>query len=386
LAALIHYGTGYRYEKSHAPAWRALAMDEKADMYGRLCAAQFLLDDDDDARKFIEKEVRAQNLRHRYNAAEALRWYVGRDPAKAWGVRLMISLLEDRSLDGSGIESSPSDYKGFDRDDIMFTPINTYCWDLGFMKEHAAVDALISVLERKPNIDGAAFALGEIGDRKAIPVLMKILKDNSGYEHREVTSLGQLKCKEALPILIARLPTAGHGQLEQQILEALADIGDKSAVPAIKSYLQTCDSRVARRVLARLDSTDPVADLLGQLEKETYEPARSDIISDLVRYKDPRVVEPFTKLARHSDSAFMRREAIFGLRAVATRQSLLELAALLDVKFPKNLKIEWGWKYPPDELEPFFRELITDCLKDYSKQDFGTNSRKWISWINENVK
>ena len=40
-------------------------------------------------------------------------------------------------------------------------------------------------------------------------------------------------------------------------------------------------------------------------------------------------------IAHTSDSAFMRREAIFALRDIGNRQSLLVLASLLDVNFPR---------------------------------------------------
>ena len=122
--------------------------------------AYFLLDKHAEAREVVKSQLASQDLRHRYNAAEVVRFHVGATRDKKWGIDLLIKLLADGSIDGSGVTSSPPGrYPQEDRDDIMATPINSICWNLGYMKEKKAVPALISVLERRPNTDGAAFVL-----------------------------------------------------------------------------------------------------------------------------------------------------------------------------------------------------------------------------------
>lgn len=395
LKCLLYQGN-YKCELEHFDAWLKCMQDKKQSMYGRLCAAYFLLDKYEEARAFVLSQLKSKNLRYRYNAAKVVEFHVGRNPDKKWGMDILIQLLSDGSIDGSGVRSSPpGDYPQGDRDDIMETPIDSICWDMGFMKEKKAVPALISVLERRPSMEGAAFALGEIGDKRAIPILMKVLKDRSGHESREVTALGQLKCKEAVPILISRLgarksTSSGTDVFETEpILEALLAIGDKRAIEPIEKYLQGDYPRgskaVARRVLIQLKSPDPVKALLALLEKETYEPERSNIIYALVKHPDRRVVERLEKIARSSNSAFMRREAIFGLEEIADQRSLLALASLLDVEFSRNLKAEWGWKVKPD-FRKYFPETIEMCLKQTTKQDFGKDRRKWEDWIKKNVE
>jgi HEAT repeat protein len=321
--------------------------------------------------------------------------YVGRDSAKTWGVKVLIRLVSDGSIDDSGVTGSPpGQYPEGDRDDIMQSPINSICWDLGFMKEKESVPALISVLKRKPKIGGAAFALAEIGDPRGIPVLLTILKDRSGYEHREVTALGKLKAKEAVPELIAHLghPETTFSGLDiletTAILEALLEIGDKRAIPPIEQYLNgpfpDRSKAAARRVLTQLKSPDPVKTLLVLLEKEAYEPERSDIISALTKYKDTRVVKELANIASTSDSAFMRRQAIFGLAMIGDQQSLLALTSLLDLAFPKDLKAKWGWKSPPD-FQTYFPETVAMCLRGSTNQDFGKDRIKWEKWIMANT-
>ena len=395
LMSLLHE-KAYQYEEKHAEAWINCMRDKRRSMYARLCAAYFLADLREEAREFIVTQLKSEDLRHRYNAAEIVELYVGRNAEKEWGIDVLIKLLADGSLDGSGVEGSPAGkYPQGDRNDIMFTPIDGICWSLGFMKEKKAVPVLISVLERRPRTGGAAFALGEIEDKRAVPILMKILKDRSGYEDREVTALGNLKHVEAVPILISRLskPRTKYGGSDiietEKLLDALLEIGDLRSVEPIEKYIQgdypEKSKAVARRVLVQLKSPDAVAALLVLLNKETYEPERSDIISALVKKHDVRVITKLSEIAQTSDSAFMRREAIFGLSKIGDRQSLLILASLLDLTWPKNLKAEWGWKGLPD-FETYFPETIQLCLKQCTKQDFGKDKSRWKDWIEKIVE
>ena len=285
----------YKYEAGHAERWSALMRDEKENMYARLCAAYFLLDDQQDARTFVSTQLKSENLRHRYNAAEAVRLYLaygGKGPASKWGVATLVELLTDGSIDGGGVSGSrPGEFPLGDRHDIMHTPIDSICWSLGYRKVKTAVPALISVLERRPQTSGAAYALGEIGDEQAIPILLKVLDDKTGTADFEVTALAKLKCKQAVPILISRLGRPGMGQFEtEKLLEALLAIGDNRAIKPIEEYLSGDypkeSKAVAKRVLVQLSSSDPVQALLDLLESETYEPERSDIIRALAERND----------------------------------------------------------------------------------------------------
>lgn len=397
LKQLLHKA-GYTFEDSHTAAWRKLMLDKNENIYARICAAYFLLDSDEKARTFISQQVRSKDLRHRYNAAEAVRFYVARDATKSWGVDLLIELLADGSLDDTGVEESPRGrFPNGDRLDIKSAPVEQVCSDLGYMKEPKAVDALISVLQRCPDVGGAAFALGEIGDPKATPVLLKVLRSGTGDQHRIIVALGKFKCREAVPILTGRLgdpqsSTVENGEVESEvILEALLAIGDQRAVPSIERYSKENHRResiaVARRVLVQFKSADPTIDLLALLDAETDAFEKCKIISTLVKYPNARVVAKLNQLAKTSDSAVLRRDAIFALRDIKTREALLGLADLIDYRFPKHLKSfpAIGKGDPPDFSE-YFPELIVGLLKQTTSQDFGFDKSRWVDWITSNMQ
>lgn len=188
--------------------------DEQASIYGRLCAAYFLLNqDDEEARLFVLSQLESSNLRHRHNAAETVRWHVRNNPQKRWGVQTLVQLLKSGAIDGPPFDDAidltefdPGKFPEEDWHDILHSPITQICWDLGYMKEQSAIPALISVLERRPANSGAAMALGDIGDQRAAPALMKVLLNRTGDSNcNEITALGQLKYQQAVPALIQRL-------------------------------------------------------------------------------------------------------------------------------------------------------------------------------------
>jgi len=387
----------YQYKDSDAEAWKALLNNAKASIYARLCAAYFLLKDNKDARIFIEEQLRSKNLRYKFNAARVVEMfaYQSSGVSREWAVNRLIQLLEDRSLEGAKWESSQNGkFLEGDWMDINLCPIDNICTRLGFLKEKRAVPVLISLVKRRVNAVDAAYALGDIGDPQAGPVLVELLnsKERLMNEHLVIGALAKLKYQPGAAVLAARLqltPEIGWFTINE-ILDALLEIGDQSVVPDIEKYLQgdiPNESRItAKRVLIQLNERDPTPELLDLLQQEPDERWKGDIIRDLARYKDSTVVAKLTDIAANSDSAFLRREAIWALKSVGNRQALLALVGLLETEFPTKLKVEHGWKGAPKDWPKYFRELLPNCLNQATKQDFGTDSRKWKSWIEANIK
>jgi len=354
----------YKYQPSDAKEWKSLLKDKKAGLYARLCAAFFLLDDNDkDARAFVEEQLRSTNLRHRFNAAKVVEMFANGSTgdAEEWSGKLLIRLLEDRSLEGELPVILPNgDFPEGDLEDIRLPPIRDICDRLGYMKEKRAVPVLMSFVKRRFNAADAAFALGHIGDQQAGPILIELLnsREQLSNEHLVIIAIGELKYQPGAAVLATRLRVPPDTYLDSTgaILNALLDIGDRSVIGDIEKYLESDKSQ------------------------------KGHILSDLGRYKNPTVVAKLTQVAANSESAFLRRGAILGLESVGNRQALLALAGLLDTEFPPNLKAERGWKIPPKDWQEYFRERLAKCLNQATKQEFGADSRMWQQWIEMNVK
>lgn len=140
-------------------------------------------------------------------------------------------------------------------------------WWLGKfqVKTQAAVNALIAALEDEadrtelggyPLRRNAARALGKIGDRRAVPSLLKCL-ECSDYYVREAAaqSLGMLANPTCIPVLMqllsggveAAVQVPGQPHLAQPYeatIEALGLLGAKEAVPLIQPFLEHSVERV----------------------------------------------------------------------------------------------------------------------------------------------
>jgi HEAT repeat protein len=80
----------------------------------------------------------------------------------------------------------------------------------------------------------AAKALGVLGNRSALPLLLKTAEDTDDFFLRmmSIETLGSWKAREALPVLLRRLDDVFE-YARAAALRALAEIGDKSAVDAV---------------------------------------------------------------------------------------------------------------------------------------------------------
>ena len=389
------YKNRYEFKKEHAWIWKALLHDRRQPMSVRLCAAYFLLDSYEAARRFVTTQVASKKLHYRINAASIVVHHVNHHKEKQWGIDLMIGLLNDGSIDYRLTRSSYDRTFYLDRYGIETSPIGSICYSLGSRKETRAVPAIIAAMERDPGMYYAAHALGQIGDPRAIPVLIQCLKDGSGSTESVITALGKLKSKEAVPILIKRLGSngdsfSGFGFTDTKILlETLLNIGDTRAIAPIEEFLRREHSKhtkaIARRVLVQLKSDNPVDKLLEMFKKEMYEIEQGNILFDLTKYNDPQVIDKLDLIARSSGSAYLRREAICCLARIGDRRSLLVLASLLDITFSRDLIARHGWKGIPDFRE-YFPERIVQWLRYRTGQDFGRDRAAWEAWIKEHIK
>jgi ankyrin repeat protein/HEAT repeat protein len=388
---------GYKPRDIDLPKWKALLNDPNENIYGRLAAAYILSPADPDALSFVSGQLDSHDLRHRYNATEVLLDFLREHPDSQPGTLLLLKHLADGSLDGSGVTSSPyGNFSDGDRDDIMWDSDRLNWMDWSRLKQYTeALPLLKSAMAKKGKWSSwAAERLAELGDAEGTAALVQQLKENPAGA--DIPEYGKIKCKDAAPILAGMLSKTSiyPTEKDQRILEALAEIGDPQAAGPIKNFLNQKhaegDKAVARRALAQLDTGDPAISLAALFDRETHLPEqsfstdneRANILYALARYPDnPHAVAKLSSIAETCDAAFLRRDAIYELGQIKTRVSLLELASLLDRKFPSKLTTLLGWKGDAPDFPHYFPDLAASTLAEATHQDFGHDCAAWKRWI-----
>jgi len=386
---------GYQFDETHFDQWHRILADETNSVYGRLVAAYFTLPDKT-AADFLTKLLASENIRYQNNAACTITRHLGDDSKDIrWGEKELLLWLPSAAVSKPfEYESTNKEYPEGDRFDADGERAVDYAFSRIRSKE--SVPTAIAILEANPNLQSPAIALGEIGDPRGIPVLLDILKRNdASYHGQEIRSLAMLNCKEALPLLIARMPTNANGDKENgrqnfgwtsaHLWSALLELGDESIVTPLSQYIRrndiSDDNRAhATRVLVQLSAKDPVAELLTMLRNEEDMYLQSQLIRAIGSYGDGRALRDFQELAATSPESYVRHAAIFGLSDLGNRDALLALAALLEADFVHDTNSTKNSRSPQE-----LREAIEIQLKQYTGEDFGSDRAGWETWIRANV-
>jgi HEAT repeat protein len=119
-----------------------------------------------------------------------------------------------------------------------------------------AVPALLKSLKESEiyyGRSGAAFVLGEIGDKSAVPALIKALGDEyMEVKMKSAIALGKLGDKKAVDPIIAAMKEGNYDMKTAGVI-ALCKIGDKKAVPYIKELEKIQDEGLHKAVKAALE-------------------------------------------------------------------------------------------------------------------------------------
>jgi HEAT repeat protein len=218
---------------------------------------------------------------------------------------------------------------------------------LGNAKAKEAVEILLEQV-RKDGDRHSVYALGNIGDPRAVPLLIekfrkldskKVFDDPTPY----ICALGQLKTPESIDFLIEHLDS-WHAP------EALLATGSPKALPAMKAHLDRMskqardrdrDNIAATRVaIIRLSDSQPAAALLALAEevKEDKE-VRHDAIDALSNYPleafHPRLLALFNTEKDH----YLRRNCITLLRD--SKLDGVTAAFKRDLIKPRTWAAEW---------------------------------------------
>jgi HEAT repeat protein len=234
---------------------------------------------------------------------------------------------------------------------------------LGQLKDASSVDPLTDALEFG-STDSAgngmnkeiAGALGKIGDQKAVPTLMRLMKARDPYVRIEaINALGMLKATKAVDALIDLAQDDSDQNanfLSKKCIQALGEIGDPKAVPMLVKmmFLERrgvsfyAESSFALFQIGRPASDALVAVMKGDdkalwgwvKEKNILEPAvyakSAQVLGDL---HDPRAEATLLKqLAFNSDfldlKLFVRMKAADALGRLHSKAAVKPLSGMLD--------------------------------------------------------
>jgi HEAT repeat protein len=271
---------------------------------------------------------------------------------------------------------------------------------LAHTRSRKAVPALMGLVKAKARRSHIS-ALGDLGDNRAVPVLMEVVRKQSkkasifsgtlcpdSLEYA-IRALGRLKAKEALPLLAKNL-------YHRVTVEALERIGDPSVLPALRKIVadkrprqikgSDDDSRkscvgAAKIAIATLQGGDPIPRYIALLDdKSLGEFKRREIVWRLGRKPDPRAIPRLLKAAKSDPSGAVVDNAIGALGEFRYPAAVTGLIACFDADFKG--KANWKYAHRPE----MFREHIGGALQRITGMNFGVDKKLWLRWWRKGVK
>ncbi len=250
---------------------------------------------------------------------------------------------------------------------------------LGKMKSRELYATLTKLWEQSPPyMDRREIlaAFDELGDRRAMPLLLEVLKTTHDDDYRYAASaLAKFGEADAIPILLEHLDDWGtYPPLskfhDDRILPAV-----KKALPSLKDYALGA----ARLMIIEMEG----GDLLPKLIALAKEPNLKNMMNPMMairELKDPRAV-PFAIGVLNTSPDMSDRQ--FAIRILAEiKDSPAAIKALinaLDIDFNALAK---GKDAASDNNKEFREEIATD-LKTLTGHDFGVNKKRWIKYFRD---
>lgn len=111
-------------------------------------------------------------------------------------------------------------------------------WPIEHPRKAEHEHVILARYRTTPSKEAIAWALGRIGSKKAVPLLIKLLQHPSrAVKKSAARALGQIRSIEAAPHLLKLLQEAGRS-VKKSAAAALAEIGSEEAVPHLIKLLQ----------------------------------------------------------------------------------------------------------------------------------------------------
>jgi HEAT repeat protein len=211
-------------------------------------------------------------------------------------------------------------------------------WTLQKLRDPESADFLVSVLQATEDplalFKGeAALALGEIGDRRTIEPLKKLL---------ETDDITDRACAAV----------------------ALAKLGDKDGADILKKMLHDKEeANYGARALSQSPDTRALPWLLNMLKENLH--GRTYAVRALGKIGDKRASNTLTSLLQDKDE-YVREAAIEALQELKEERAVTPLIEVLACD-------------PDDDV----RQAAHDALHEITGQNFGWNWQAWRRWLKE---
>jgi hypothetical protein len=234
----------------------------------------------------------------------------------------------------------------------------------GSARARAAVGPLLATLKANHQATQAIWALGEIRDPRAVPVIITAFPD-SGNKHYNLEALGKLATPEAVDFIIRHLD-------EYCAPEALLATGSKKALSALRAHLtklqqarsddriNLAQTRIAIVCLSRKDPAEPLLALAENIKEDEH--IRHDAMTALENYNAARLHPRLLKLFKEDADFYVRRKCVHMLTDSSLEgvtEAMTE-ALLSPSSRPRDLLDDTGESDLVDalnkRLKTFFRE------------------------------
>ncbi|XP_039252999.2 deoxyhypusine hydroxylase-like [Styela clava] len=172
----------------------------------------------------------------------------------------------------------------------------------------------------------ALFMLKGIGGDQAVNYIAECFKDSSALlKHELAYCLGQMQNKKAIPVLISVLEdTLQEAMVRHEAGEALGAIGDESALKTLEKYVNDPTPEVAETCILAVDRIKWLKqrrqEVLYESPYESVDPAPSGVKNN----EDINSIK--NKLVNMTLPLFERYKAMFSLRNIGTEEAATALA------------------------------------------------------------
>ncbi|MDO9540946.1 MAG: HEAT repeat domain-containing protein, partial [Kiritimatiellia bacterium] len=222
-----------------------------------------------------------------------------------------------------------------------------------------------------------ARGIGAIGEGKGIPILLKMLSDpEEDVRIKAITSLAWLQAQEAVPVLAKSLAEDKSKWIKRRCAQALGQIGDKRVIPLLMKYMRNEDSYLAENsilALGWLQAKEAVPGLIEVLnEKKQFFPAGGDwreAVSPsasaaiaLGYIGDKRAMQPLLEVYQmtfddktEQYKLCLRKAAGLALGLLAESEALPKL----------NTSGSWPWAVGSMDYSGYAAEMIKTGRKEY---------------------